>query len=76
MRPLAYMPDGSEGTIVKIIAGRGLTRRLYEMGFVPGEKVKVIRSSGPGPVLVLIKDSRMAIGRGVAMKIIVESKGN
>jgi len=44
------------------------------MGFVRGEKVKMLRA-GPGPVLVLVKCSRVALGWGVAMKIIVEDRG-
>jgi len=68
--PLANLPEGKEAVVVAIVAGRGLARRLAEMGFTRGEKVKMLRS-GPGPVLVLVKGSRIAIGWGIAMKILV-----
>jgi len=71
LMPLAMLPEGGEAVIIGVVAGRGLARRLYEMGFVRGEKVKMLRA-GPGPVLVLVKGSRVALGWGVAMKILVD----
>jgi len=68
--PLATLPEGKEAMVVGIIAGRGLARRLAELGFMRGEKVKILRS-GPGPVLVLVKGSKIALGWGVARKILV-----
>jgi ferrous iron transport protein A len=66
--------EGEEGTIRSITAGWGLVRRLMEMGFNEGVKVKALRASS-GPLLLQIHDSRMAIGRGAAMKILVEVEG-
>jgi len=67
---LATLPEGKEAVVIGIIAGRGLARRLAELGFMRGEKVKILRS-GPGPVLVLVKGSKIALGWGVARKILV-----
>ena len=69
--PLAMMSEGEEGTVVHVTAGRGLARRLAEMGIGPGARVRVIRN-GPGPMLVSVRGVRMAIGRGIAMKVMVE----
>ena len=68
--PMAMLPEGKEAVIVDVKAGRGLTRRLYELGFVRGERVRVLRA-GFGPILVEVKGSRMALGWGVAMKVLV-----
>ncbi len=68
--PLATLPEGKEAEVVGVVAGRGLARRLAELGFMRGEKVRVLRS-GPGPVLVLVKNSKIALGWGVAKKILV-----
>ena len=68
--PLSMLSDGMEGRIVVITGGRGLMRRLADLGFNPGTKVKVLRAS-KGPMILLIRDSRICIGRGVAMKILV-----
>jgi ferrous iron transport protein A len=70
--PLAFFPENTEGKIVGLAGGRGLTQRLAEMGFTPGTKVRVSCSQYPGPILVDIKGSRVALGRGVAMKIMMK----
>ena len=69
--PLAFLGEGEAGRVVEIRAGRGLTRRLIAMGIAPGMKVRVLKSSGPGPILVEVGQTRIALGRGVAMKVIV-----
>jgi len=70
--PLIMLPEGAQATVVRIHGGRGICRRLAELGFNVGENVKMIKNHRPGPVLVEVKDSRMALGRGVTMKILVE----
>ncbi|HDI75484.1 MAG: ferrous iron transport protein A [Thermoprotei archaeon] len=71
MIPLAYLPPGTRARIVGLTGGYGQTRRLMEMGFTPGTQVEVL-SSGPGPLLVKVRGVVVALGRGVASKIIVE----
>lgn len=70
--PLAMLSEGDEGKVREIRGGRGLIRRLSELGFIGGERVRILHSHSSGPILVEIKDSRIAIGRGVAMKIIID----
>jgi ferrous iron transport protein A len=69
------LPSGSEGRVSNVYGGEGLKRRLIEMGFQHGERVKVVHSHNPGPILVEVKDTRMALGRGVAMRITVTESG-
>jgi len=70
--PLIMLPEGAQATVVEVHGGRGLCRRLAEMGFNVGDRVRMIKNHRPGPVIVEVKDSRVALGRGVTMKIIVE----
>lgn len=66
------MPEGSKVVIREIVgSGHGLKRRLLEMGLTPGTEVEVLRN-GWGPVIVRFRGSSVAIGRGMASKIIVE----
>ncbi|MFV9676827.1 MAG: FeoA family protein [Methanosarcinales archaeon] len=69
--PLAFLSVGEEGVIVEMQGGRGMSQRLSEMGFTNSTRVRVLSSSSPGPVLVRVRDARIAIGRGIAMKILV-----
>jgi len=66
-----------EGTTVYVQALRGgnaMERRLVELGFVEQEPIRVIKNSHFSPLVVEIKGSRFAIGRGQAHKIIVSDK--
>ncbi len=69
--PLIYLPDYSTAVIVDIKGGRGFVRRLYEMGLTPGTRIRILKSSGPGPLLIEVRGSRIALGRGIGMKIFV-----
>ena len=69
--PLAGMPRGSRCVIVGINAGRGLMSRLLQMGLTPGTEVVVVENT-QGPVLVNVRGVTIALGRGIAEKIMVK----
>jgi len=70
--PLAMVSTGEVVTVVGIRTGWGLTRRLADMGLVPGTTLRVINSQMPGPVIIEVRGSRLVLGYGIAQKIIVE----
>lgn len=70
--PLVMLVEGEEGTVSEIYGGGGLRRRLAEMGFGVGEKIRMLNNHSPGPVAVEVRDAKVCMGRGVAMKIMVE----
>lgn len=68
--PLTLAPVG-EASIIKRIGGSAeVKKHLSDLGFVPGGEVKVISTLG-GNVIVSIKESRIAISREMALKIMV-----
>lgn len=70
MMPLSMMGTGSTNTIIKI-NGRDEQRRFLEsLGFVEGAEVTVI-SEIAGNLIVNIKQSRVAIDKAMANRIIV-----
>ncbi|HOV52121.1 MAG: ferrous iron transport protein A [Methanothrix sp.] len=71
--PLAFLPEGTEGIVLEVQGGQGVTRHLEDMGFSSHARVKVLKSCPPGAMLVMVKDSRIALGRGMAMKILVKN---
>jgi ferrous iron transport protein A len=44
------------------------------MGLSVGSRLKVLQNRGHGPLLVLVRDTRIALGRGEALKIMVEEQ--
>ena len=70
MMPLSMINEGATGTVARV-GGKEETRRFLEnLGFVPGVSVTVISRLG-GNMIVNVKDSRIAIGNGMANKIMV-----
>lgn len=68
--PLSMMKTGEPG-IIKKVGGKEETRRFLEnLGFVEGSEVTVVSEIG-GNMIVNIKDSRVAIGKDMANKILV-----
>ena len=70
MMPLSMMNTG-EPNIIKKIGGKEETRKFLEnLGFVTGATVTVVSEIG-GNMIVNIKDTRVAIGKDMANKIMV-----
>ncbi len=72
--PLASVPEGSRVVVVSVAGGVGARRRLLEMGFAPGSEVEVI-ANRRGPVVVRVRGVTVALGRGMAAKILVRPAG-
>ena len=70
--PLSMVPEGSEVRVIGFRGGATFVQKLTAMGFVPGSRVKVIRAQYRGPMIVTVRGSQVAIGRGIASKIEVE----
>ena len=67
------MEIGQTGTVIGILGGRGLMRRLEALGIRPGKKVTKISSTlFRGPVTLRVDNAQVAIGFGMANRIIVE----
>jgi len=70
MMPLTMVNTGEEN-VIKKVGGKEETRRFLEnLGFVAGAAITVI-SQVEGNIIVNIKDSRVAIGKDMANKIMV-----
>jgi Fe2+ transport system protein FeoA len=81
--PLTALRNGETGTVTSIKSGRGRGRgrgwgfekRLMDMGLTPGTRVTVVKSAPfHGPLEILVRGSRLALGRGMAERIFVETE--
>ena len=68
--PLSMVGDGEEFLIKKISGKEEVRRFLENLGLVAGAQVLLV-SKICGNVIVQIKDSRVAISKEMAQKIIV-----
>ncbi len=70
MMPLTMAKEGDEN-IIRKVGGKEETRRFLEkLGFVTGGVVTVVSEIG-GNIIVNVKDSRVAIGKDMANKIMI-----
>lgn len=70
---LAQMQRGQSGRVVQIQGGRGMVNRLSALGIMPGKKITKISSMlMRGPVTIEVDRVQVAIGFGMAKRIIVE----
>ena len=70
MMPLALASVGEENTIKKIGGSPEVKKHLENLGFVAGGTVTVV-SEINGNLIVNVKESRVAIGKDMANKIMV-----
>lgn len=70
MLPLTLADAGQEALIQKIGGNPDVKRHLENLGFVVGGTVRVIHAIG-GNVIVNVKESRIAISKEMAQKIMI-----
>ena len=70
MMPLTMLNPGESASIVRVGGNEETKRFLENLGFVAGSEVKVI-SSNEGNIIAQIKESRVAVSKGIANKIMV-----
>ena len=70
---LVRMQIGQSGVVVQIQGGHGLVNRLNSLGIRPGKRIiKVSSMIMRGPVTIEVDRAQVAIGFGMANRIIVE----
>ena len=68
---LSDLAPGEVGVVHKLTGGWGFTSRLATLGFTPGARLTMVQNFGRGPLIVSIRGTRIALGRGEAAKIYV-----
>ncbi len=69
---LTDLPVGRAALVVRLAGGHGMQGRLASMGLHVGSQVRLLHAPrGSGPALVGIGQTRLAIGRGMAERILV-----
>ncbi len=72
LMPLLELPEGREAEVVFLVGGRGLVSRLCSLGITPGTVLKVLRKAPVGgPLELAVRSTKVAIGRGIASKVLV-----
>ena len=70
MMPLTMLGSGETASIKRVGGQNEVKKFLESLGFVTGEEVKVVSENG-GNIIVQVKESRVAVSKGIANKIMV-----
>ena len=68
---LAELKPGQHAALTKINCGKGVTCRLTSLGFTPGVDIEMIQNYRHGPLVVMVRGTRVALGRQEAQKITI-----
>lgn len=67
------MKEGQKGTVSELCGGDNFKHRMASMGVYPGRDItKISHFALKGPVTIKVGRSLIALGHGVAEKIIAE----
>ena len=75
MQTLSNLPDGARANVVAVHGNNKITKRLMEMGVVPGVSVRMVKSAPFGdPLEVRVRGYSLALRRNEADAIEVSSE--
>ena len=69
--PLSALNTGERGILESIQARGEMLSRLTSLGFTPGVEVEMLQNYHHGPLMVCVRETCVALGRGEASKISV-----
>jgi len=73
MTNLLQISPGASVRVIEFKGGQNLRNKLIQFGIHPGDRLRLLRRAPlGGPLLVECNDREIALGRGVAEKVIVE----
>jgi ferrous iron transport protein A len=72
MKAVSDLPAGKRGVVRLLRGGEEFTHRMVTLGFTLGVEVTVVQNYGRGPILVSVRDTHIALGRGEALKVLIE----
>jgi ferrous iron transport protein A len=72
LKAVSDLPAGGRGVVRFLRGGEEFTHRMASLGFTPGVEVEVMQNYGRGPILVTVRATRVALGRGEGLKLLLE----
>lgn len=70
--PLSEVASGEKVLVEHLDGGKAFRTRMAAMGIAQGREALVIQNYYKGPMIIQIGDTRIAVGRGEAQKILVK----
>ncbi|EET86283.1 FeoA family protein [Clostridium carboxidivorans P7] len=68
--PLNFVSIGKYAEVNSVMAGEMMCKKLMEMGVNKGSLIEIVKNDS-GPLIIKIGETRLALGRGMAQKVMV-----
>ena len=72
--PLAMVSVGEDVSIVSFSSKNALQQKLQDLGLMVGSHVKVLKNDLGSALLLAVGDTRIALGHGMAHKIMIQTQ--
>ena len=69
MATLNSLGSGEVRVVQELNGGRGFVSRAIALGFTPGTEITMLQNFRRGPLIVVVRDTHVALGRSEAKKI-------
>jgi len=69
--PLTRLETGDRAILLDLGCGRRLASRLSTLGLTPGVPLTMVQNFHHGPLIITVRGTRVALGRGEAAKMLV-----
>lgn len=69
MTSLNSLGSGEVGVVQDLNGGRGFVSRAVALGFTPGTEITMLQNFRRGPLIVVVRDTNVALGRSESRKI-------
>ena len=76
MHKLSNARAGIDLTLISVEGNRNSLMKLADMGLIPGHKLRVLNNSKHGPIMLLIKGTKIVLGHSLAAKVLVKEERN
>jgi Fe2+ transport system protein FeoA len=70
--PLTALSNGQSARVAKLAGGEGFRHKVIALGILPGSIIRVRSYGRHGPIVVTVNETRVAVGRQLADRILVE----
>lgn len=71
-RSLEQLPAGASGRVEALEGGFGFLQHVQDLGLSVGQVLRKVRHENTGPILIEFESRVVAVGRGIARRILVE----
>jgi ferrous iron transport protein A len=68
---LEQLPDGATARVEALQGGFGFLQKVRDLGLEVGHVIKKVRHQGRGPILIQSGTQTIALGRGIAQRVLV-----